>query len=512
MSIYRKEPRTVFLIVAAAIAGQATAWAQMPLVEAARAGDSVAVIAMIDGGVDVSAAEADGTTALHWAVNHDDARLVRRLVEAGAGAAASNDFMATPMSIAAEIGNTEVIRMLLEAGADPDSPNAYGQTALMTLARNTNVQAARLLLEAGADANAVERQRNQTALMWAAAESQAPMARLLVEFGADVDAISLVNDRSFQVSPEPRALYLPAGGLTPLLYAAREGCLECARALVEGGADLGLADPEGVTPLIMAVWNTHFDTAAYLLSEGANPNDWDYWGRTALFLAVDYNTIPHGGRSDRPSLDNTTPLEMTRLLLESGAWPNLQLKVLPPYRNVGADRGVDSMMTTEATPLLRAAKGLDTDAIRLLLEYGADPNLPNLAGTTPVMAAAGLDSTDADTRGWFHTADVQERSIASLQALIDGGGEINGTGGRRGQSALHGAAFWGWNDVVRFLVENGADLAATDPGGMTPVDSAMGRAGGNSRGGQRIDVFPETAALLEELGGKPGVRTEPPLR
>ena len=222
MSIYRKKPRTVFLIVAVAIAGQATAWAQIPLVEAARAGDSAAVIAMIEGGVDVRAAEADGTTALHWAVNHDDAGLVRRLVEAGAGAAASNDFMATPMSIAADVGNTDVIRMLLEAGADPDSPNAYGQTALMTLARNTNVQAARLLLEAGADPNAVERQRNQTALMWAAAESQAPMARLLVEFGANVDAISLVNDRS--VSGQSRtAGTVPPGGRSDAVVVCRAG-------------------------------------------------------------------------------------------------------------------------------------------------------------------------------------------------------------------------------------------------------------------------------------------------
>jgi ankyrin repeat protein len=162
------------------------------------------------------------------------------------------------------------------------------------------------------------------------------------------------------------------------------------------------------------------------------------------------------------------------------------------------------MLTTGATPLLRAAKGLDAPSIRLLLEHGALPNLPNLAGTTPMMAAAGLDSTDADTRGWFHTSDVEQRSIASLQALIDGGGEINASGGRRSQTPLHGAAFWGWNDVVRFLVDNGADLDATDPRGMTPLDSAMGRAGGNSRGGQRIDVFPETAAMIEGLGGQAG--------
>jgi ankyrin repeat protein len=218
-----------------------------------------------------------------------------------------------------------------------------------------------------------------------------------------------------------------------------------------------------------------------------------------LYCAVDMNTIPHGGRADGPSLDETTPLEIVQMLLDKGANPNLQLKLLPPYRSVGADRGVDTMLTIGVTPLLRAAKALDAPAIKLLLAHGALPNLGSLRGFTPTMAAAGLGSVDADTRGTYTTPDVQQRSLASLELLLVAGGEINATDSR-GQTPLHGAAFWGWNEVVQFLVNQGANLNATDRQGKTPIDSAMGRAGGNSRGGQRIDVHEDTAALLKKLG------------
>jgi uncharacterized protein len=454
----------------------------------------------------------DGTTPLHWAVHNNDVATVDRLIKSGADVNAKNEFGATPMSEAAANGNTTIIEKLLNAGADPNSPGPDGMTALMVIARGTNVKAAKLLLDHKANVNAVEQQKKQTALMWAAAQNQPEMVKLLVARGADVNARALVNPTATalfstatpaewlsNVTTEPRATYRTPGGLTPLLYATREGCMECIRALVEGGANIDLQDPEGVTPLVMAITNMHFDGAAYLIKKGANVDKWDWWGRSPLYSAVDVNTLPHGGRADRPSLDETTGLQVIEMLLNAGANPNLQLKLLPPYRNVGADRGVDGMLTIGATPLLRAAKALDAPAIELLVKHGANPNLPNMRGTTPVMAAAGLGSVDADTRGVYTTEDTALRSVASLKLLLDVGGQINLKDNIRGQTPLHGAAFWGWNAAVELLVQRGADLNAKDNQGKTPIDSALGKAGGNSRGGQRIDVHEDTAELLRKL-------------
>jgi ankyrin repeat protein len=458
----------------------------------------------------------DGTTPLHYAAYNNDAAAVERLIKAGADVNAKNEYGSTPLLEAASNGNAEIIEKLLKAGADPNLGGPDGMTALMLVARNTNVKAAKLLLDHHADPNAAEQQKKQTALMWAAAQKQPEMVKLLIRYGADVNARMVVNPTATalfstatplewlsNVTTEPRATYRTPGGLTPLLYATREGCLECVKALVDGGAKVDLQDPEGVTPLIMAVTNMHFDTAAYLIKAGANVDKWDWWGRSALYCAVDVNTIPHGGRPDRPSLDETTSLQVIEMLLAAGANPNLQLKLLPPYRNVGADRGVDGMLTIGATPLLRAAKALDAPSVVLLLKYGANPNLPNMRGTTPVMAAAGLGSVDADTRGVFTTEDTAQRSVDTLKLLLDAGGEINAKDNIRGQTPLHGAAFWGWNPAVELLVARGADLNAKDNQGKTVIDSALGKAGGNSRGGQRIDVHEDTAELLKKLMSSP---------
>jgi ankyrin repeat protein len=466
------------------------------LVQAAKSGDGAAALALIQQGASVNEPEADGTTALHWAVYHDDARLVDALLRAGAHAQSRNDYGSSPLSEAAIVGDTVIIEKLLKAGANPDAANADGQSALMVLARTSNVEAAKLLLRAGANVNAVEQWHGQTALMWAAAESQPAMLKLLIQHGAKVDARSRLNNWQRLVTAEPRAQVRPVGGLTALLYAARQGCLECVRHLIEAHAQLDLPDPEGITPLLMAVENFHFDLAALLLSKGANVNKWDWWGRTPLYAALDVNTVPHGGRPDRPSLDQTTSLKMIELLLDAGANPNAQLKLFPPYRAVGPDRGADMMLTIGATPLLRAAKAGDAPGIRLLLAHGANPNLPNLYGMTPIMAAAGIGSNEIDTRGRFKT---QEEAVASIELLAKAGADVNAHEQRLGQTALHGAAFWGWDDVVKCLVAHSADLSAKDTRGMTPLDSALGRAGGHGRGGTQVMVHESTANLIRQL-------------
>jgi ankyrin repeat protein len=469
------------------------------LVDAVKSGDRAAALALLQQKVNVNATESDGTTALHWAVQRDDLDLVERLIKAGANLNAKNDYGSSPMSEAALNGNVAILDKLLKAGADVESPNGDGQTALMIIARSSHVEAAELLLSHGAKVNAVEKFHEQTALMWASAQAQPVMVKVLVDAGADVNARSRVNNWERQVTAEARAIARPSGGLTPLLYAARQGCPECVTILAEAGADLDLGDPDNVSPLLMASLNGRWEIAKYLINKGANVNKWDWWGQSPLYAAVDMNTIPHGGRPDRPSLDDTTSLDIIKLLLAKGANPNLQLKLLPPFRSLGADRGVDSMLTIGTTPLLRAAKAMDAPAIELLLKHGANPNLPNIRGMLPIVAAAGVGSVDADTRGWFTTEDVQQRAIASLDLLLKAGGDVNAFDPQRGSTLLHGAAFWGWNDVVKYLVQKGAKLDAKDNRGFTPIDSALGKAGGNSRGGQRIDVHQDTADLLKQL-------------
>ncbi len=496
--------------------GFSTASAQNALLDAASADLGARAVQLLDDqetSVDVNARGPDGSTALHWAVYFDDDVLVERLLAAGATIDVSNEFGSTPMAEAATSGNPAVLKALLDAGADPDTPGADGQTPLMVVARSSNVEAARVLLDAGADVNAREAWREQSALMWAAAQRQPEMTRLLIEHGADVDARSAVNQWPRQVTGEPRRMYRPFGGLTPLMMAARSGCLDCTKALVEAGADIDLADPKNVTPLFLAVDNLHFDTAKYLIEAGANPNKWDWLGRTPLYSAVDVNTLPHGGRADLRSLDDTTSLEIIEMLLAAGANPNPQIKMHLLWRHIGDDRGCDLMLTVGATPLLRAAKTFDTAAMRVLIDNGANVDLPNAGGITPLMAAAGFGSIECDPRGYgpgiphYVTPDVQEASIRAVDMLLDAGADINATtlsgeaaARAAGRTALFGAAFWGWNDVVERLVERGAIIDARDAEGLTAVDAAMGRAGGHGRGGT-IEVYAETAELLQALCG-----------
>lgn len=470
------------------------------LPDVAEAGNSAAALALVAAHADVNAPQEDGTTALHWAAYHDDLPLIRRLLKAGARPNVANDYGSTPLQEAAERADPEAIRVLLAAGADVESANALGQTALMTVARTDVVEAAKVLVAHGANVNAHENWRGQTALMWASAQSRPAMVQFLISHGADVNAREAIREWPRRVTAEPRPQNRPLGGLTALLFAAREGCAPCADELLKAHADVEMTDPEGITPLIMSILNARFDTAAVLIRAGANVNTWDIWGRAPLYSAVDYNTTPRGGRPDRPSADRTTALEVIAMLLKAGANPDMQLKLFPPYRSLGQDRGADGLLTVGTTPLIRAAKAGDTASVQLLLAHGARADLPNSLGVTPLMAAAGVGSTTIDTRARFRS---EKKCIDSAKLLLAAGVDVNAVNGN-GQTALHGAAQSGWNNFVQLLADHGAVIGAKDHFGSTPLDVAEGKVGFSGRPGVGAggEVHKDTAALLMKLASK----------
>jgi ankyrin repeat protein len=444
---------------------------------------------------DVNAQAADGTTPLLQAAYDGDAARVAALLKAGADPRIANQFGASPMGEAARRGDAAVLGLLLKAGADPESPNPEGQTALMAVARTGNVEAARLLLSHGAKINAREKWGGQTALIWAAAQGQAGMVRFLLSKGADSGIRATVRDWQRKITAEGRPKDMNRGGLTALLYAAREGNIDCVRELAKGRADLNLADPDGTTPLVLALMNGHWDTAKLLIESGADVEQWDFYGQSPLYVAIDIKTVESGGRVELPTYDMTSAHDVVQLLLEKGANPNLQLKLRPPFRNVPQDRLADPMLTTGATPLLRAAKAGDADSIRLLLAHGARVDLRNVLGHSPLMAAAGSGRGNVPTRGRSKT---EAQALESIRLLKDAGADVNARG-VDGDNAVHGAAIHGWNEVIKLLAGYGANLDVADKDGMTPIDYALARYPLNYLESKPVP-HESTAALLKSLG------------
>ncbi|HEY4339418.1 MAG TPA: ankyrin repeat domain-containing protein [Steroidobacteraceae bacterium] len=436
-----------------------------------RAKDHDGAVALLAKGADAKSHEVDGTTALMWACYNGDADLVERLLKAGADVSAVNDYGATALQTAAVVADPRIIKALLKAGVNADSPNPEGQTALMVVARSGNVQSAKLLLDAGAMVDAREQWGDQTALMWAAAEAHPEMIKLLLDHHADVNAHGAIRDWQRRVTAEGRPKNENHGGFTPLIYAARVGCIDCAKALLKGHADINLADPDGETPLLLSIINMHFDFASYLIGAGADVNRWDFYGQTPLYATIDMATLPTGGRPDLPSEDKTLPLQVAEQLLKAGANVNAQLKLRPPYRNGVFDRGGDQVLSTGATPLLAAAKSGNNDAVKLLLKYHPMVDLGNAEGVTPLMAAAGMGHGFNPTRGRYKTDAEAAEGVSLLKAA---GASITGAD-RGGLTALHSAATHGWDDTVKFLVASGAALQPTDRLGLRPIDYAAGR-------------------------------------
>jgi len=465
------------------------------IADATQKQDREALRTLLGQKASVTEAQADGTTALHWAVRQDDLDTVDQLLKAGADVKAANRYGVTPLYLACVNGNPAMIERLLKAGADANASVTEGETALMTVAHSGRVDAAKVLLAHGANVNAHENWRGQTALMWAAAEKHPAMVKTLLDAGAQVNDRSAVQKWERQKTAEPREKWLPPGGLTPLLFAARQGCLECARILLDAGAEINTADPDGITPLLSSIINGHYDVAVLLITKGADPNLADETGRAPLFSAVDFHTMPVSNRPSPRELDNElTSFDVVKSLLAHGANVNAQLKTQQPYR-VKLDRGDDTMLTTGTTPLLRAAKAGDVEVMKLLLEKGADAKLSTRNGVNPLMAAAGVGTKEEDTTGRHKT---EAEAIESIKLCLDAGVDINAADGR-GQTALHGAALMGYDQVVEFLAEHGAKLDVKDRRGFTPLDVALGKAGGLGFDGAAGVAHPGTAAAIERL-------------
>jgi serine/threonine-protein phosphatase 6 regulatory ankyrin repeat subunit B len=434
---------------------------------------------------DVDHRNADGSTPLQWAAYDGDLGEVRRLIEAGADVSLANNYGVTPMGLAAEVADTGILRLLLEAGADADSPNPEGQTALMAVARTGNVEAAQLLLDHGAAVDRRENWGGQTALMWASARRHPEMMRLLISNGADVDARSTHRDYQRHVTAEGRPKSLDSGGLTPLLYAARENCMACVEVLLDRGADVDLPDPDGVSPLHVAIMNANWDLAKQLLAAGADVNQWDIYGEAPLFTAVGLYTRIDLGRASIDPLNETDGMTILRMLLDRGADPNMQLF----FRPAGV-RG--STVTRGSTPLIRAATNADLEIVNLLLEYGADATLYMADRQTPIHAVLAGRSSEQQALELIRVL-YEAGTDVDVVALVNHREEV------RGGTALHYAVRKRYKDVIRELAGYGIDLNARDQDGLTALDYTQSR-GFMPFMALQTPLYEDEASLLEELG------------
>jgi ankyrin repeat protein len=457
------------------------------LADRIESGDRKTALEMM-GSARVNDAQSDGTTPLHWAVYRVDEELARALLARGAKADVVNAYGSSPLAEAVRVGNVNLVQMLLAAGANPNRPNQDGETPLMLAARTGVVKVADLLVSRGAAVNSREEFRNQTALMWAAAEGKPEMVAFLISKGAAVNVRATANDWVNQMTSEPRVQYRPTGGLTPLLYAARGGCLGCVEALLKGGADIDLPNPDGMTPLMMAIDNAYFEVARYLLDHGANPHTWDWWGRTPLYVAVNMR----GGLDSNPGPRPVSSLDLVNALLNAGVNPNHQLNMLQPSRNGNSGRFRDDLLGTGATPLLRAAQTFDNDVVKTLLQHGALVDLPNAMGVTPLMAAGGIGTrTTESVLGPGPPPNVEALSMETMDILIKAGANVNAPitdtksltariartstmTNRQGQTLLFFAAQLGRPAVVKFLLERGARVSAMGDFVSTLLDAKPG--------------------------------------
>jgi len=507
--------RAVLIVVLLGLSTFTSAQINIRLAEVVRSGDTAKAMELLKQGTPGHAVEADGTTALHWAVQHDDAKLVRSLLAAGARVRSANLNGVTALALAAINGSAPMVELLLNAGADPNAASGEGETVLMAAARTGRPEVLKLLLARGADPSAVERRFGESALMWAAGNDNAEAIRVLVAGGAKPDVHSStidlpkVNvDFSFAV-----ATALPRGGMTALMYAARQGQINAVTALADVGANLNEVDPEGSTALVIAIINAHYEVAARLVEKGADPNVGDAAGMAALYAAVDMKHLsPFVNRPAPRATGKLSVSDLVTFLLKHRADPNQTLKAPLLMRQ---HNGGDAALGNGATPLMRAAKALDLDFMKALLDHGADPSRALGNRTTTLMVAL--------TGRGGRTLTPGTPMFEAVRLLLDRGADVNATGAN-GATLLHQSLDRG-EAFIRLLVERGAKLDIKDSSGRTPLDVALGvpaaaPAGGRGRGGPggppgaggpAAAPKPDAAviALLRDLGAPAG---GPPVR
>jgi len=458
---------TPVIAVVLAVAASAVA-ADAPLIDAIKVGDVETVRSLLRGGVDVGTSEPDGTTALHWAVHHDRHDVVGLLLGAGVEVDVTNRYGVTPLALASLNGSTPMLVRLLEAGADVNRANPNGETPLMTAARTGNGTAIAALLVHGANIHAVEEWRGQTALMWAVAQDQVEAVEALLAAGADP------NTRS-------------AGGFTPLLFAAREGYVDTIGPLVRAGANVNATVPRnGMSALVISVYNAHYDFAKGLLEAGANPdaaeNGWSalhqlVWTRRPNLGRNPPFPVPHG------ELD---AFDLVRALAKAGA--NFDIRQTKEPR----DGNRNILNRVGSTAFLQAAKVADVDMMQLLVDLGADPSVTTEEGCTALMAAAGV--------GIWKIGENPGNNDEALDAVALAwklGNDVNAAD-VNGDTALHGAIHRGAGNIVRFLVEKGAKIDAVNEKGWSALSVAQGVFYPNT-----FNRHPELVTLLTELGADP---------